>query len=121
MSSRRGKSAPDPDPAPRPCPAPAPPPRDEPVAPHPQGCVIHIHAQPGAKRTGWGGRHGHALKLRVAAPPVEGKANAACIAFLAEVFACPRARIELLAGASSREKRFLVHGLDATRAREILP
>jgi hypothetical protein len=121
MRSHRGKSAPAPDPAPRPGPAPATPTPDEPIAPHPQGCVIRIHAQPGAKCTGWGGRHGNALKLRVAAPPIEGRANAACIEFLAEAFGCPRAQIELLAGASSREKRFLVHGMDAARAKEILP
>lgn len=65
---------------------------------------IAVHVQPGAKRTEIAGRHGDALKIRLAAPPVDGKANDALIAFLAESFGVPRRRVTLLRGAKSRDK-----------------
>lgn len=66
--------------------------------------VLSLHVQPGATRTGVAGLHGDALKLRVAAPPVDGKANAAVLRFLAEAFDVPLARITLVRGESSRQK-----------------
>lgn len=66
--------------------------------------VLSLHVQPGAARTGVAGLHGDALKLRVAAPPVDGKANAAVLRFLAEAFDVPLARITLVRGESSRQK-----------------
>ncbi|NIR59814.1 MAG: YggU family protein, partial [Gammaproteobacteria bacterium] len=52
--------------------------------------------------------HGDRLKVRLQAPPVEGRANARLVRFLAEVFGVPRGRVELLAGAGGREKRVRV-------------
>ena len=63
-----------------------------------------MHAQPGAKKTSVTGLHGEALKIRLAAPPVEGKANEALIAFLAERLGLTRAQVELVRGQTSREK-----------------
>lgn len=66
--------------------------------------TLTIHAQPGAKRTEVAGAHGGALKIRIASPPVEGKANAALCSFLAEAFGVPRRNVTLLRGGSARRK-----------------
>ena len=72
--------------------------------------ALAIHAQPGAKRTGVAGIHGDALKVRVAAPALEDRANEALVEFLAELFAVPRRDVTLVGGARSREKRFEIRG-----------
>jgi len=66
--------------------------------------VLTIHAQPGAKRTEVAGVHGDALRIRLAAPPVDGKANAELLRFLAEAFGVPLRQVVLLRGVSSRQK-----------------
>ena len=66
--------------------------------------VLALHVQPGASRTEVAGRHGDALKIRVAAPPVDGKANEELLRFLAAEFGVPARRIELVSGDSSRAK-----------------
>ena len=75
--------------------------------------VLNLHIQPGAKRTEIAGLHGDALKIRLAAPPVEGRANAALIAFLADHLHVPKAAVNLEAGASSRRKRVRIEGAAA--------
>ncbi len=65
---------------------------------------LSIHATPGARRTEAAGAHGQALRVRLAAPPVDGKANAALIAWAAAALGVPRAQVELLHGASGRQK-----------------
>ncbi len=72
--------------------------------------ILTIHAQPGAKRSEVAGLHGDALKVRLAAPPVEGKANEALLRFIAERFAVPVRNVELLRGAQSRHKMVKVSG-----------
>ncbi len=71
---------------------------------------ILVHAQPGARRTEVAGLHGAALKIRVAAPALEDRANEALAAFLAERLGVARRQVRLASGAKSREKRFEVHG-----------
>jgi uncharacterized protein len=80
--------------------------------------VLAIHAQPGAKRTEVAGVHGNALKVRVAAPALEDRANDALVEFLAERFGVPKRNVTLLSGHKSREKRFSIAGatLDADAA-----
>lgn len=73
--------------------------------------VLALHIQPGAKKTEVAGQHGEALKIRLAAPPVDGKANDCLIAFLAEKLGIGKARLELVSGASSRAKRVRVAGI----------
>jgi uncharacterized protein (TIGR00251 family) len=68
--------------------------------------VLAVHVQPGASRQGVTGRHGDALKLRVAAPATSGRANRAAQDLLARTFGVPRAAVELVAGAGHRQKRF---------------
>ncbi len=72
--------------------------------------VLNLHVQPGAKHSALAGLHGDALKIRLAAPPVEGRANAALIAFLAECLRVPKASVSLTVGASSRRKRVHILG-----------
>jgi uncharacterized protein (TIGR00251 family) len=72
--------------------------------------VLAIHAQPGAKRTEISGLHGDALKVRVAAPALEDRANAALLEFLAESFNVAKRDVTLVSGAKSREKRFEIRG-----------
>ncbi len=71
--------------------------------------VLNVHVQPGAGRTAVVGRHGTAVKVRVAAPPQGGRANEACAVLLAETFG---GKVELAGGASSRQKRFRISELD---------
>jgi uncharacterized protein (TIGR00251 family) len=65
---------------------------------------LSVHATPGASRTEAAGAHGTALRIRLAAPPVDGKANTALIAWAAKAFGVPKARVELLHGAAGRQK-----------------
>ena len=73
---------------------------------------LSIHATPGARRTEAAGAHGQALRVRLAAPPVDGKANAALIAWAAAALGVPRAQVELLHGASGRQKLLGVQFVD---------
>jgi len=79
-----------------------------------------VHVQPRAKRTEVTGMHGAAVKIRLAAPPVDGAANEALRRFLAERLCVPRASVHVVAGLSSRDKLVEVDGLDADEARRNL-
>lgn len=77
---------------------------------------LTVHVQPGAKTTSCAGIHGDALKIRLAAPPVDGKANQALIIWLAQTLGCPQSRIELIRGHTSRRKTLLIDtGSTATK------
>ncbi len=84
------------------------------------GVELTIYVQPGARATELAGEHDGALKLRIHAPPVDGKANAAVIAFLNLKFGIARSQIELVSGDKNRRKRLLVRGISAQFAREKL-
>jgi len=66
--------------------------------------VLCLHVQPGAKRTQVAGTHGDALKIRLAAPPVDGRANAELLRYLADAFGVPLRQVTLVRGESSRQK-----------------
>lgn len=70
--------------------------------------VLELHVQPGAKRTEFAGMHGERRKLRLAAPPVDGKANAALIEFIAAQYGVPKRNVTIEAGEHSRQKRVRV-------------
>ena len=74
--------------------------------------VLVVHVQPRAGRSAILGREGRALKLRVAAPPVDDRANEATRALLADELGVPPSSIELAGGARSRQKRFRVRDID---------
>jgi len=72
--------------------------------------VLVLHVQPGAKRSEVSGLYGEALKIRLAAPPIEGRANAALLRFIADRFNVPLRNVELKQGGQSRHKRIIVSG-----------
>ena len=72
--------------------------------------LLILHVQPGAKQTTIAGLHGDALKIRLAAPPVEGRANEALLKFVAEIFKVPLRDVELKQGGQSRHKRVEIKG-----------
>lgn len=71
---------------------------------------LTLHVQPGAKRTEISGLHGEALKIRLAAPPIEGRANEALLRFIADTFDVPLRQVELKQGGQSRYKVVRVTG-----------
>ena len=75
--------------------------------------TLTLHIQPGAKKTEFAGLHGDALKIRLAAPPVDGKANAALIKFVADVLRLPKSAVNLKSGQTSRRKVLEVVGATA--------
>ena len=74
------------------------------LAPRGDGCVLALAVAPQAKRTGADGLHDGALRVRLAAPPVDGKANAMLLAWLADELGCPRRDLSLLRGDTARRK-----------------
>ena len=84
------------------------------------GVTLRLHIQPGAKKTEVVGPHGEALKIRLAAPPGDGKANACLIEFLADQLGVAKSVVSLVSGESSRAKRVRIGGIDPARARETL-
>ena len=79
---------------------------------------MQVHVQPRASRTELAGLHGAALKVRVNAPPVDGAANDAVIALLAQTFGVPRRSVRVVAGLTSRAKTVELEGVtvEAVRA-----
>ena len=67
--------------------------------------IIHCHLQPKAKTDEFSGLHGESLKIRIKAPPVDGKANAYLQKFLAKAFGVSKSRVTIISGELSREKR----------------
>lgn len=90
------------------------------IGSHAKGVLLHLHIQPGASRTEITGRYGDALKIRVQAPPVDGKANKTLLAFLSKLFGIPASRVQLLKGETGRRKTVLINGLDIVTARVVL-
>jgi uncharacterized protein len=75
-----------------------------------ESITLTLHVQPGAKQTTVAGLHGDALKIRLAAPPIEGRANEALLRFIADFFKVPLRDVELKQGGQSRHKRVEVRG-----------
>lgn len=72
---------------------------------------FRLHVQPGAGKTAVVGRHGDAIKVRVAAPPEGGRANDAVVALMAQTFDVKLASVSLTSGQSSRAKKVQVDGI----------
>ena len=94
--------------------------------PVPQSCRmptctrISLYIQPRARRTEIAGRHGEALKIRVAAPPVDQAANAALLTFIARKLGIRERDVRLVGGATSRHKVLEITGLTAQRIDALL-
>jgi uncharacterized protein (TIGR00251 family) len=80
------------------------------------GAVLEVLVQPRASRTRVVGEHDGRIKIQLAAPPVDGEANAALLAFLAEALGVKKADVALLAGEAGRRKRVVVAGRTAEAA-----
>ena len=78
--------------------------------------VLDVRVQPRASRSELAGVHGERLRIRLQAPPVDGKANAALVEFVAGLFAIPRARVTIEHGLTGRDKRLRLHGVPSLPA-----
>jgi len=79
-----------------------------------------VKVQPRAKETALAEKLGDAYKLRLAAPPVDGKANEACVRFFAERFGVAASAVRIVQGLSSRVKVVEIEGIDAAQVQRIL-
>src|SRR5689334_9333623 len=89
------------------------------ISPHPEGSLLAVRAQPGARKAGVIGEQAGALKVAVTAPTEDGRANQALTELLRDWLGLKRSQVELAGGATSRNKQFLIRGLapEALRAR----
>ncbi len=83
------------------------------VHPHADGATLAVRAQPGAKKNAVLGEQAGALKVAVTAPPEDGRANAALLEVIRDWLGVKRSQVELLSGASNRNKVFLIRELTA--------
>ena len=84
------------------------------------GATFAVKVHPRAKKDAVAGELGDALKVCLTAPPVEGKANEACVRFFAELLQVPRSSVTIAAGETSRNKVVRVQGLTAAQVEERL-
>ena len=91
-----------------------------PVHDTPAGATFQVKVHPRARKNAITGVLGDALKLALTAPPVEGRANEACVALVAELLNVPRSSVTIAAGESSRQKLIRVAGVRAAQVEEKL-
>ncbi|MGH9545552.1 MAG: DUF167 domain-containing protein [Terriglobales bacterium] len=91
-----------------------------PIQDTPAGVTFAVKVHPRARKNAITGELEDALKLSLTAPPVEGKANAACIEFLANLLNLPRSSVTIASGLSSRKKVIRVSGISAGEVRKRL-
>ncbi len=87
----------------------------------PAMATLHLYCQPGARHTDWAGWHDGRPKLQLKAPPVDGAANQALLAFVAAHWGLPKSKVKLSAGAHSRYKRLELSGLSDAELEAGLP
>jgi uncharacterized protein (TIGR00251 family) len=81
---------------------------------HPDGVILPVKAQPGARRNGLAGVHAGALKVQVTQAPEKGKATEAILETVADALKLKRSQVSLLAGTTSPHKRLLITGVSRT-------
>ena len=91
-----------------------------PIHDTPSGATFQVKVHPRARKNAVTGVLGDVLKLALTAPPVEGRANEACIAFVAQLLNVPRSSVTIAAGESSRQKLIRVAGVRAAQVEEKL-
>jgi uncharacterized protein len=84
------------------------------------GIRLRLRIQPRASKTEVSGLHGDSLRIRLAAPPVDGAANEELVRFLSELLGVPRRAVEVTAGQASRQKTVCVTGVDVAVAADVL-
>lgn len=92
--------------------------RGEIVSDSPEGAVLVVRAAPRSSRSGIDGVFGDALRVRIRCAPVDGKANKELVETLADVFSLPKSKVKLIGGATSKNKRVLLAGIDAQEVRK---
>ncbi len=97
-----------------------PPESRRPDAPPPEPGLVEIRVLPNAPRTALAGAAQNAIRIRLQAPPVDGKANAALVLFLAKTLGVPRRAVEIVSGLTGRSKRVRVAGLEPAEVRRRL-
>lgn len=90
------------------------------IAAKDNGISFSVRVQPRASRTDVAGELDGVLKIRLAAPPVDGEANEELIRLLAKLFAVSRAQIVIRSGQTSRNKLIAIDGISVERAEEVL-
>jgi len=86
----------------------------------PQGLSISVKVVPGASKTVIVGFEGDFVKIRLAAPPVDGKANRELIDYISKLFSVPKSTVHIQSGLTSKRKVILIENDDGTKLREIL-
>ncbi|HEY6414343.1 MAG TPA: DUF167 domain-containing protein [Edaphobacter sp.] len=84
------------------------------------GCTVSVRVHPGARRNAVSGIHDGGVKISLTTPPVDGRANEALIAFVAELLGIPRGRVSLVAGVTSRTKVLRITGKSVAEVRAAL-
>jgi uncharacterized protein (TIGR00251 family) len=90
------------------------------ITPHPEGSLLAVRAQPGARKAGVVGEQAGALKVAVTAPPEDGRANQALTELLRDWLGLKRSQVELAGGATNRNKQFLIRGLNPDELRALI-
>ena len=80
------------------------------------GIILHIHVIPKSARSEIVGIHDDALKLKIAAPQIEGRANAECIRYISDMLGIRKNRISISSGHKSKKKNIVVEGMDVQEA-----
>jgi uncharacterized protein (TIGR00251 family) len=86
---------------------------------HPEGIILPVRVQPGARKTAIVGDQGGALKITVTAPPEDGRANKALLEVLRTALNLKRTQVELFSGHTSRDKRVLIRGMSAVELQRV--
>jgi uncharacterized protein (TIGR00251 family) len=90
------------------------------ISPHPEGATLTVRAQPGARKNAVLGEQAGALKVAVTAPPEDGRANAALVEVLRDWLGLKRSQVELVSGATNRNKVFLIRGLTPEQLTQVI-
>ncbi len=77
------------------------------------GIIVKIHVVPNSSKTQIVGKHGDRLKIKIKAPPVDGKANEEIISFLSDLLKVKKNQIDLISGQTSKSKNILIRAHDA--------
>jgi uncharacterized protein (TIGR00251 family) len=83
--------------------------------------LLRLRVQPNASRSGWAGPHGERYRVRLQAPPQDGKANRELLRFLSDALGIPRSNLEIKSGQTSRDKTVRVTGLSADKLAALIP
>lgn len=86
----------------------------------PDGVIINVRAQPRSSRAGIDGIIGDAVKVRIKAAPVDGKANKELLETMADAFSLPKSRVMFKSGETSKTKRLLLAGIGADEVKAVL-